>query len=124
MPSHYHGTVMQRTGRIEDTYQQIVREFRIQVDPTIRDILQPHVSLDDNQGSCLSRSECGGGQYHLVIYAFAKLAPVGTGKGHADAIAKGNQRLSDLRLEQHNNRYANVEEAVTENEFESGEILF
>src|SRR5262249_33637546 len=118
MPSHYHGTVMQRTGRIEDTYQQIVREFCIQVDPAIRNILQSHASLDDNQSSCFSRSECGSGQYHLVIHAFTKLAPVGPGKGHADAIAKGNQRLSDLRLEQHNNRDANVEEAVAENEFE------
>src|SRR5262245_3863767 len=106
---------MQRTGRIKNTNQQIVGEFRIKVYAAIRDILQSDVALDDDQGSSLRGSKSGGGQYHLIIYTFTKLASMGPGKRHPNSIAKSNQCLPDLRLEQHNDRYANVEEAIAEN---------
>src|SRR5215213_8142912 len=123
MSSHHHRAIVQWTRSVENTHQQVVTELGIELHTAIRHILQPDISLDDDQRTRFSRSECRRREDDLVIHALAKL-PVMPRKRHAKTIPKRNQRLANFRLEQDDDGNTDIQQPVTKNELERREILF
>ena len=76
-----------RTRRVENTHQQVVTEFGIELHAAVSHILQTYVSFDDDQRAGFSRSKRSRSQDDLVVNTFAKL-PAMPRKRHAKAISK------------------------------------
>src|ERR1044071_10478665 len=123
MATNNHCTIMQRTRRVEDTHQQVVTELCIELVAGVSHVLQTHITFDNNQRSGFSRCKRGRSENYFVVNTFAKLSDMPR-KRHAKAIAKRNQSLSNFRLEENDDRDADVQQSVTENKLESREILF
>src|SRR5713226_1491481 len=104
MPPHDDSAVVERAGRVENTHHQIVTKFGVEVYSAIGKILQSHVPLNNNQGACLRRGKRCRRQYDFIVDTFAELAMMSACKWHPKTIAESNQRRSDLRLEEHNDR--------------------
>ena len=121
MASHNHRAIVQRTRSIKDAHQQVVTQFRIELHAAVSHILQPDISLDNDQRPCLSRSERRRRKDDLVVHAFAKL-PAMPRKRHTKSISKRNQRLANFRLEQNDDRDTDIQQPVTENELQRREI--
>ena len=124
MPPHYDSAVVEWAGRVKNTHHQIVTKLGVEVYSAIGKILQSHVPLNNNQCAGLRRGKRCRGQYDFIVDTFAELAMMSPRKWHAKTIAESNQRLSDLRLEEHNDRNTYVKQTVAQHEFEGRKILF
>src|SRR5262247_785801 len=123
MASHHHCPIMQRARSVENTNQQVVTQLRVELHAAVSHILQPDISLDNDQRAGLGRSERRRRENDFVVNTFAKL-PTMPRKWHPKSIAKRNQRLANFRLEQNDDRNTDIEQPVTEHELQRREILF
>src|SRR5204862_4698680 len=99
MPLDHHGPIMQRRGRIENVYQQIVAQFSVKLHTTIGDILQSHIAFDHYQRACFQRCQRCGCEHYFVVNTLAKLAVMTPRQRQTETIAERDECLTDLCLE-------------------------
>src|SRR6266566_7856744 len=124
MALYHHGAIMQGSGGVKDTNQQVIAELGVEPDTAVGHILESYTSLNDNQRAGLQRSKRGRRQHYLVIHSLAKLAMMTARKRQPKTIAKINQRLANLGLEQDDNGNADVEQSTAQYEFKGGKFFF
>src|SRR6185437_497687 len=117
MPPHYNRAIMQRTSRVENTDEQVVTKLSVRLHAAVSHILQSNIPLDHDQRASLRRSERRCRENHFVIHAFAKL-PVMPRKRHPKPIPKRNQRLTNFRLEEDDDRDTDIQQSVAEHELQ------
>jgi hypothetical protein len=114
---------VQRRLGVENTNQQGITQFRVELYASINNIFKTDVALYYYKGASLGGRKRRCGKYDFVIYTLTELAEVFSGEGHSESIAEGNQSLTDLALKKHDDGYADVKQCAAENEFNCGEIL-